>query len=530
MAINRIKTGGITDGTIQSGDLAPGTIANDRLANTSITINGTSIALGASGEIVAGTDWQAVTVADGSTTLNAVAGRGYFLDTNNGIINVTMPSSPVRGDTVIIADYSGTFGTNNCIISFNNQNVDSTSTRDIALSTNDTIAEFVYVDAAKGWLVKYNSTKGTTPGAAGDPIYNQDEFITATGGTLVTSPCGSFRTHIFTGDGCFAVTAVSPTASAADYLVVAGGGAGAAGYEGAGGAGGLRLSNSLCLPAPTTSPLANCTGVTLTATTYPITVGAGAAGVCGANGGNGSNSVFSTITSTGGGGGSYNATVSSGAGASGGSGGGGSGIVCGQPNTQPVGYPNPLFGPTSSGNTPPTSPPQGTGGGAGFHRGAISSGGGGGGGAATAGSPAYDGPVAGTQGGTAYILTRASGGNGGSGTYIDDNFIGPTAPSYGTPGPVGSTRYFGGGGGGGGGAGAYDLTPIAEMNAGGVGGGGQGGTPNCMPTCANRLSTAGTANTGGGGGGRKNSPSPGSIGASGGSGIVIIRYRINNNN
>ena len=73
MAINRIKTGGITDGTIQSGDIAPGTvasdriapgtIANDRLANTSITINGTAIALGASGEIVAGTDWQAVTVA-----------------------------------------------------------------------------------------------------------------------------------------------------------------------------------------------------------------------------------------------------------------------------------------------------------------------------------------------------------------------------------------------------------------------------------------------------------------------------------
>jgi hypothetical protein len=57
----------IADGTIVSSNIAPGTIANDRLANTGITINGTSIALGASGEIVAGTDWQAVTVADGST-------------------------------------------------------------------------------------------------------------------------------------------------------------------------------------------------------------------------------------------------------------------------------------------------------------------------------------------------------------------------------------------------------------------------------------------------------------------------------
>ena len=78
MAINRIKTGGITDGTIQSGDIAPGTIASDRLAgsvanaklaNSSITINGTAVSLG--GSVTAGTDWQAVTVADGSTQLTA---------------------------------------------------------------------------------------------------------------------------------------------------------------------------------------------------------------------------------------------------------------------------------------------------------------------------------------------------------------------------------------------------------------------------------------------------------------------------
>ena len=136
MAINRIKTGGITDGTIQSGDLAPGTvasdriapgtIANDRLANNTITINGTSIALGASGEIVAGTDWQAVTVADGSTTLNTVAGGGYLLDTNAGVIEAFLPSSPTRGDTVVIADYSGTFATNKCIVNTGGVNIDST--------------------------------------------------------------------------------------------------------------------------------------------------------------------------------------------------------------------------------------------------------------------------------------------------------------------------------------------------------------------------------------------------------------------
>ena len=65
-------------------------------------------------------------------------------------------------------------------------------------------------------------------------------------------------------------------------------------------------------PAPTTSPLANPTGLPVAATGYPVTVGAGGAGKpssCSGNygpaGNPGSNSVFagsSTITSAGGGG------------------------------------------------------------------------------------------------------------------------------------------------------------------------------------------------------------------------------------
>src|SRR5210317_2242704 len=187
MAINRIKTGGITDGTIQSGDLAPGNIANDRLANNTITINGTSIALGASGDIVAGTDWQAVTVADGSTTVNTVAGGGYLLDTNAGVIEAFLPTSPTRGDTVVITDYSGTFATNRCIVNTGGENLDSTVGTDFQLTTNNTIAEFIYIDSSKGWLVKLNQAAGTTPSSAMGAFGGYDTlgpFISATGGTV----------------------------------------------------------------------------------------------------------------------------------------------------------------------------------------------------------------------------------------------------------------------------------------------------------------------------------------------------------
>src|SRR6056300_10466 len=185
MAINKITGKSIKDLDLSADDLAPGTItdakiatgtiANDKLSNTSITINGTSIALGASGDIVAGTDWQAVTVADGSTTLNATAGAGYFLDTNTGVIEVNLPTSPTIGDTIILMDYAGTFATNQCIVNTGTTNLDSTTTRQYKLTTNDTIAEFVYVDSSKGWVTRINTTTGTTPsGAFTNGVYDID--------------------------------------------------------------------------------------------------------------------------------------------------------------------------------------------------------------------------------------------------------------------------------------------------------------------------------------------------------------------
>src|SRR6056300_941992 len=216
----------IAPGTISSDKIATGTIANDKLANSSVTINNSAVSLGGSIELATGTDWQAVTVADGSTTLNAEAGKGYFLDTNAGIIEVFLPSSPARGDKVILADYSGTFATNQIIINTGGELLDSTAGNDFKVTTNNSIVELIYVDSAKGWLVKLNQAAGTTPTLTGNEvngIYDQDSsLISATGGTVTTS--GDYKIHAFTGDGCFVVTDGSGSLARAGYLVVAGGG------------------------------------------------------------------------------------------------------------------------------------------------------------------------------------------------------------------------------------------------------------------------------------------------------------------
>jgi hypothetical protein len=396
-----------------------------------------------------------------TASFTAVSGNGYFVNTTSAAVTMTLPASPSAGNIVSVKDYAYTFETNNLTVNRNGSPIGGGSdSATIAYSTNGDFLTFIYVDATQGWVLTNDSTNTDSTGA---------EYITATGGTIVT--CGNFKTHIFTGPGTFCVSAAGNPAGSTtvDYLVVAGGGGTNYDRDSGAGAGGFRLSNSVgCVPAPTMSPLANPTGLPVSVTGYPITVGGGGAAL--ASGGTtnpGSNSIFSSITSAGGGGSKQG----------GGSGGGG---WCG-----PVGG--------GAGNTPPVSPPQGNPGGNGL---SVTEGTGGGGGAGATGQHGQP----------------SVGGNGGSGSFLADTFIGPTAPSYGTPGPVGSTRYFAGGGGG-------AKYPSGTGGSGGVGGGGAAGSGGAV------VGTPGTVNTGGGAGGSGANGGVSPDGASGGSGIVIIRYK-----
>ena len=158
---NKIKESNISDGAVTSNKIAPGTIANDRLAgsianaklaNSAITINGTSIALGASGNIVAGTDWQAVKTSN----FTAVAGEGYFVDTTSSAITVTLPASPSIGDEVILVDYGGNSATNKITLNRNGSKILGSSL-DKTININETAVGLVFTDSTKGWVVNSNN-------------------------------------------------------------------------------------------------------------------------------------------------------------------------------------------------------------------------------------------------------------------------------------------------------------------------------------------------------------------------------------
>ena len=435
---------------------------------------GTTLTLGASGDTVqlgtgasqsgfgrTGTvDWQTTPKTGDFTAAN---GEGYFVNTTSGAVTMTMPSGSA-GSIVSIQDYNKTFDTNAFTITpasgqkINGGNADGS----LIIQTEGQGLTFVYVDSTVGWKTVHEN-EFTGGGSA---------FIVATGGTITT--CGNDKIHTFTGPGTFTVCQIAstcaPTNNVVSYTVVGGGGAGGNSNGGGGGSGGFRELVSPSAPysgSPLNGYPSAPNRITVTATAFPITVGAG--GTAGPSTGtsvvNGNNSTFSTITgAAGGGGGSGYGPGSHNDGNDGGSGGGGgTNGGCG-----------------GTGNTPPVSPAQGTNGGA-----------------ATPTSPHLGGGGGGaTQAGFAYNAPSCSG-------YGGD---GATNSITGSP-----VARAGGGGGG--------SDPARSARPGGTGGGGTGN-----PAATGAAATVNTG-SGGGGGGYTAPTATYYAGGNGGSGIVIIRYK-----
>ena len=435
----------------------------------------TTITLGASGDTItlacgaSQTGFGRTGTVDWDTTaktasFTAVSGNGYFVNTTSGAVTMTLPATPSAGDIVSVKDYAYTFATNNFTVNRNGSPIGGeTIVNTITYATNGDFLTFIYVDGTKGWLLTNDSTNTDNTG---------ESFIVATGGTITC--CGNYRIHTFTSPGTFCVSSISttPADNTISYLVVAGGGGGAAGNSNGGGAGGGGGFREYKGPADcyTASPLngnPGGTAITITASPYPISVGAGGAksNPQGSPASRGSNSIFSTITSTGGGGG-HNATLS--ACQPGGSG----GAVAWQPACGGAG---------GLGNTPPVSPPQGNNAGNSPNSSPSCYAGGGGGGATVAGGNSLPG-----------------GGTGGTGATTSIN---------------GSPTSFSGGGGGGG----SSSGPASPGGAGSPCGTGTAGKARCAGSA-----TDASNNTGGGAGG---GGYPAGDGGNGGSGIVIIRYK-----
>ena len=128
-----------------------------------------------------------------------------------------------------------------------------------SLSKND----YNYIDRAFGIEEYSTSMVGSPTGHV------------ATGGVIKDFIDGDTirRSHTFTGDGTFTISSLSPVFPATvDFMLVGGGGAGGARHGAGGGAGGL-ISSDPGVPSPR-----RVAAKPVSASSYPITIGAGGAG------------------------------------------------------------------------------------------------------------------------------------------------------------------------------------------------------------------------------------------------------------
>jgi len=219
------------------------------------------------GDVAGGTNWQSSIVT--GTTLSAVSGNGYWIDTTSNACTVTLPASASVGDTIEFSDYARKWGTNNVTINQNSLNFQGDTTPNAIYDVDGQSVRIVYSGATQGWI----------------PTSDDD------------------------------VTFETAETYSVQYLLIAGGASGGVGIggnregSGGGGAGGYRnsyASETSGRNSSTETPTDLAVG-----TTYTITVGGGGATKSNASTGNGndgddssiSGSSFTTITSIGGGGG-----------------------------------------------------------------------------------------------------------------------------------------------------------------------------------------------------------------------------------
>ena len=384
-----------------------GSIANSKLANSSITINGSAVSLGGSTTIATGIEWQSTIVT--GATLSATANYGYFIDTSSNACTVTLPGSASVGDELWFVDYARNFGSNALTINPNSLNYQGNSSPNPVYNTTGQAIHIVYSGATKGWI----------------PTSDDD------------------------------VTLETPQTITVDFLCIAvGGGVNGTSnnWAGGGGAGGYRNSY-----ASESSGGGGSSETSLTFTkgeTYTITVGAGGAQTNSGSTGDAENGNDSSISGTGvsltsaGGGESATSSGSQGTsnnGNAGGSGGGGTGGGSGGAGTSNQGYAGGssggAFGGGGGGGTSAvgsngsgttggaggnglsssitgSAVTRGGGGGASGQNAAGSGGSGGGGDATTSTGGSGNNGTANTGGGGAGFNGGGSAGNGGSGVVI----------------------------------------------------------------------------------------------------------------
>ena len=160
--------------------------------------------------------WQAI---ETGSTMTAVAGRGYWIDTTSNSCVITLPSSASNGDQIVFADYARTWGTNGIELDSNGLNYQGQDdSYAVEYGTDGTALHIVYSGATKGWIPTLDKTVEDVPSLGND----EGIFLWGdSGGTNLISNTGVVSADTSTPAGAVAKQLAAATQYGGDKGIVA---------------------------------------------------------------------------------------------------------------------------------------------------------------------------------------------------------------------------------------------------------------------------------------------------------------------
>lgn len=170
---------------------------------------------------------SSITFPQGAITSNYTASinEGVLTDTTSGAFTVTLPSSPINGAIVVVADISGTWGTNNLTIGRNGSTIAGLA-EDLVCNISGVLVQFIYDGSTWGVFAQVGAndtdvvTVNGTQTLTNKTITGLKEKSTAVAASDIDLATGNYFTKTISGTTTFTVSNVATSGDVGAFVLV----------------------------------------------------------------------------------------------------------------------------------------------------------------------------------------------------------------------------------------------------------------------------------------------------------------------